>query len=280
MILDGKLISKKRKEQLKNEVIELIDKYHIVPKLAIIMVGNNPASEIYVRNKIKAASFCHMEAELVKLDESILMPELLAIIDRLNKDDTIHGIIAQLPLPKHLNEQNCFNLIPVEKDVDGLSNNSLGLLAQGKELFLPATVLGIIKLLERYNIDVVSKKILIIGKSQIVGKPLALKLLNMGATVTVAHSKTKNLNKMIKNYEIVCVAIGKPEFFKAKYFRKGQTIIDAGYNKGNIGDVDQSAYKKASFYTPVPGGVGPMTVASLLYQTSIAIDKINKNNYK
>lgn len=274
--LDGKLFSKEIFEDLKIK----FEKKSINQKLAIVLVGNNPESITYCNLKEKKCKEINLPCKIFHFNEDISQENLESEINKIANDSTFVGMMIQHPIPKHLNEQNCFNLIPVEKDVDGLSNNSLGLLAQGKELFLPATVLGIIKLLERYNIDVVSKKILIIGKSQIVGKPLALKLLNMGATVTVAHSKTKNLNKMIKNYEIVCVAIGKPEFFKAKYFRKGQTIIDAGYNKGNIGDVDQSAYKKASFYTPVPGGVGPMTVASLLYQTSIAIDKINKNNYK
>lgn len=274
--LDGKLFSKEIFEDLKIK----FEKKSINQKLAIVLVGNNPESITYCNLKEKKCKEINLPCKIFYFNEDISQENLESEINKIANDSTFVGMMIQHPIPKHLNEQNCFNLIPVEKDVDGLSNNSLGLLAQGKELFLPATVLGIIKLLERYNIDVVSKKILIIGKSQIVGKPLALKLLNMGATVTVAHSKTKNLNKMIKNYEIVCVAIGKPEFFKAKYFRKGQTIIDAGYNKGNIGDVDQSAYKKASFYTPVPGGVGPMTVASLLYQTSIAIDKINKNNYK
>ncbi|MGN1222769.1 MAG: bifunctional 5,10-methylenetetrahydrofolate dehydrogenase/5,10-methenyltetrahydrofolate cyclohydrolase [Christensenellales bacterium] len=274
--LDGKLFSKEIFEDLKIK----FEKKSITQKLAIVLVGNNPESITYCNLKEKKCKEINLPCKIFHFNEDISQENLEIEINKIANDSTFVGMMIQHPIPKHLNEQNCFNLIPVEKDVDGLSNNSLGLLAQGKELFLPATVLGIIKLLEKYNIDVVSKKILIIGKSQIIGKPLALKLLNMGATVTVAHSKTKNLNKMIKNYEIVCVAIGKPEFFKAKYFRKGQIIIDAGYNKGNIGDVDQSAYKKASFFAPVPGGVGPMTVASLLYQTSIAIDKINKNNYK
>ena len=197
--LDGKLFSKEIFEDLKIK----FEKKSINQKLAIVLVGNNPESITYCNLKEKKCKEINLPCKIFHFNEDISQENLEIEINKIANDSTFVGMMIQHPIPKHLNEQNCFNLIPVEKDVDGLSNNSLGLLAQGKELFLPATVLGIIKLLERYNIDVVSKKILIIGKSQIVGKPLALKLLNMGATVTVAHSKTKNLNKMIKNYEIV-----------------------------------------------------------------------------
>ena len=184
--------------------------------------------------------------------------------------------MIQHPIPKKFDEQKCFNLIPPEKDVDGLSATSFGLIAQDRQMFVPATALGIMKLLETYNINLVGEKVLMIGKSQIVGLPLSVMLMKAGATVTVAHSKTKNLDEMVKDFKIVIVAIGKPELVKAEWFTEGQIIVDAGYNEGNVGDVDHLAYEKASYYTPVPGGVGPMTIASLLSQTADAIDKMSK----
>ena len=171
--------------------------------------------------------------------------------------------------------QKCFNLIPASKDVDGLSAESFGLLAQSRQMFVPATPCGIMKLFEKYNINLVGEEVLMIGKSQIVGLPLSVMLMKAGATVTVAHSRTKNLSSIIKNYKIVIVAIGKAEFIKSEWFTDGQIIIDAGYNEGNVGDVDHLAYEKAEYYTPVPGGVGPMTIASLMSQTATAIDNMS-----
>ncbi|MGM9899614.1 MAG: bifunctional 5,10-methylenetetrahydrofolate dehydrogenase/5,10-methenyltetrahydrofolate cyclohydrolase [Bacilli bacterium] len=281
MILDGKLISKKRKEQLKNEVIELIDKYHIVPKLAIIMVGNNPASEIYVRNKIKAASFCHMEAELVKLDESILMPELLAIIDRLNKDDTIHGIIAQLPLPKHLNEQLVIDSICEAKDIDGFGVRNKGRLFCGLPCLASATPSGIITLLEEYNINVSGMNAVVVGRSNIVGKPMAMLLLNKNATVTIAHSKTKDLKDVTSKADLLVVAIGKPKFITKDMVKPGAIVIDVGINRIEdhiYGDVDfDNVAPIVDYITPVPGGVGPLTIVTLLENTKKAYLNILNN---
>lgn len=278
MILDGKLISKKRKDQLKEEVIKLIDIYNVVPKLAIIMVGNNSASEIYVRNKIKAATYCHMEAELIKVEENITMDELLNIIERLNNDSSVHGIIAQLPLPKHLNEQIIIDSISEEKDIDGFGIRNKGRLFCGLDGFVPATPTGIMTLLNEYNIDITGKEAVVVGRSNIVGKPMAMLLLNKNATVTIAHSKTKNLKEVTKRADILVVAIGKAGFITQDMVKPGSVIIDVGINRldGHIyGDVDfENVSKIVNYITPVPGGVGPLTIVTLLENTKKAYEML------
>lgn len=272
IILDGKQTSKDIVEQIKLKFEETpTDK-----KLAIISIGDDYGSAVYCNMKKKKCEYAHIGCEVFHYDESVAEEEVVSKVQELANDDSFAGIMIQHPLPKKFDEQKLFNMIPASKDVDGLSAESFGLIAQGRQLFAPATALGIMKLFESYNINLVGEEVLMIGKSQIVGLPLAVMLMKAGATVTVAHSRTRNLPDMIKNFKIVIVAIGKAEFVKAEWFTEGQIIVDSGYNDGNVGDVDHLAYEKASYYTPVPGGVGPMTIASLLSQTATAIDNMQK----
>ena len=273
IILDGKTTSKNIIEDLKAK----FEKEPTDKRLAIVSAGDDYGSAVYCNMKKKKAEYIGIGCDVFHFDETVTQEELETKVRELNADDTYAGIMIQHPLPKSINEQACFNLISPEKDVDGLSATSFGYIVQDRQLFAPATALGIMKLLKAYDINLVGEEVLMIGKSQIVGLPLAVMLMKAGATVTVAHSRTKDLAGMVKNYKIVIVAIGKPELVKAEWFTEGQIIVDAGYNEGNIGDVDHLAYEKASYYTPVPGGVGPMTIASLMSQTAEAID-IMKNN--
>lgn len=268
IILDGKATSQEIIESLKAK----FDENPTNKKLAIISVGDDYGSKVYCNMKKKKSEYVGIGCEVFHFEEDATSEEIEEKVKSLASDDNFAGIMIQHPLPKHIDEQKCFNLIPATKDVDGLSAESFGLLAQGRQIFVPATPYGIMKLFEKYNINLVGEEVLVVGKSQIVGLPLSVMIMKSGATVTVAHSRTKNLDQMIKNFKIVIVAIGKPELIKADWFGEGQIIIDAGYNAGNVGDVDHLAYEKASYYTPVPGGVGPMTIASLLLQTSKAIE--------
>ena len=271
IILDGKQTSKEIIDELKLKFEnEPTDK-----KLAIISVGDDYGSAVYCNMKKKKAEYIGIGCEVFHFEEGVTQEEVESKVKTLAEDDSFAGIMIQHPLPKYIDEQACFNLIPAEKDVDGLSATSFGLIAQSRQLFAPATALGIMKLFEKYNINLVGEEVLMIGKSQIVGLPLSVMLMKAGATVTVAHSRTKDLAGMIKKFKIVIVAIGKAEFIKADWFGKNQIIIDAGYNEGNVGDVDHLAYEKSEYYTPVPGGVGPMTIASLMTQTAAAIDLMN-----
>ena len=272
IILDGKQTSKDVIESLK----EKFAKNPTDKKLAIISVGDDYGSAVYCNMKRKKCEYVGIGCEVFHFENDATQQDVENKVRELAADDSFAGIMIQHPLPKQFDEQKCFNLIPAEKDVDGLSAESFGLIAQGRPIFVPATALGIMTLLEKYNIDLVGTEVLMIGKSQIVGLPLAVMLMKAGATVTVAHSRTKNLSDMVKNFKVVIVAIGKPELVKAEWFAEGQVIVDAGYNDGNVGDVDHLAYEKASYYTPVPGGVGPMTIASLMSQTATAIDNLEK----
>ena len=272
IILDGKQTSKDIIEALK----EKFEKEPTDKKLAIVSVGDDYGSAVYCNMKKKKAEYIGIGCEVFHFENDVTQEEVENKIKELAEDDSFAGIMVQHPLPKNIDEQRCFNLIPASKDVDGLSAESFGLIAQSRQMFAPATALGIMKFFEAYNINLVGEEVLMIGKSQIVGLPLSVMLMKAGATVTVAHSRTRNLSDMIKNYKIVIVAIGKPELVKADWFTEGQIIVDAGYNEGNVGDVDHLAYEKASYYTPVPGGVGPMTIASLMSQTAEAIDNMKK----
>lgn len=280
IILDGKQTSKKIKENIKLEVTKLIELTNATPTLAIVQVGNNPASQIYVRNKIKAASFCNIQTKHIHLEETITTSELLSIIDELNNDKSINGIIAQLPLPKHINEDIIINHIKEEKDVDGFSINCKGKLLSNIETFTPATPTGIMTLLKEYNIQIEGKTACVVGRSNIVGKPMALLLLNSNATVTIAHSKTKNLEEITKNADILVVAVGKAHFIKADMVKEGAVVVDVGINRIDdkvYGDVDfEQVSLKASYITPVPGGVGPLTIVTLLQNTVKAFK--NQNN--
>jgi len=263
-IINGKEIAKEVRENLKKEIAD----NKLNPGLAIIMVGNNPASEIYVRNKRKACVEVGIKEKLYQYNSDVSEDEIINTIIKLNNDKNINGIMVQSPLPNHLDEDKIMNYIVPEKDVDGFGISSLGYLASNEEKFISATPYGIIKLLEHEKIDVASKNVVIIGRSKIVGRPLALALLNRDATVTIAHSRTKNLKEISKTADILVVAIGKPNFINNDYIKDGAVVIDVGINRIDgkvVGDVDfESCSKNASYITPVPGGVGPMTIAMLL----------------
>ena len=280
MLLDGKETAKQIKIELKEKIKTLKETYNKVPTIAIVLVGNNPASEIYVRNKIKAASFVGMNHQLVKLDEFITMEELLNEVERLNNDQDVSGIIVQLPLPNHLDEQIVINHINNEKDADGFGLLNKGKLFSGLPCLRPATPLGVMYLLEKYNIELEGKRAVVIGRSNIVGKPMALMLLEKNATVTIAHSRTKNLKELTKEADVLVVAIGKAKFVTEDMVKEGAVIVDVGINRIDgvlYGDVDfENVEKKASYITPVPGGVGPLTIAMLLLNTVTAFIEQNK----
>ncbi len=278
MLLDGKAYSQKLKEELKKEVEALTNETGITPGLAIVCTNYAEASKIYVKNKLKAAKYCNIFASLIEVSLDISENDLIALIEKLNKDEKYHGIIVQLPLPPHINEQRIINAIDEKKDVDGFGICNKGKLFCGMPTINSATPQGIIKLLEEYNIEIASKHAVVVGRSNIVGKPMALMLLNKNATVTICHSKTKNLKSITSKADILVVAIGKANFITKDMVKKHAVVIDVGTNKvGNklCGDVDfKKVAKKCSYITPVPGGVGPLTVVSLLENTVIAYKKI------
>ena len=280
ILLDGKKLSLKLKDELKLKTKEYIDIYNIIPKLVIIMVGNNPASQIYVRNKIKSATYCGIKAELINLEESITNEELINVVEKLNIDNSVHGIIVQLPLPKHINEEMIINTVKAEKDVDGFGIINKGKLFSGINCLVSATPSGIMKLLKEYNIDLTGKNAVVIGRSNIVGKPMSMLLLNANATVTITHSKTKNLSEITKNADIIVAAVGKANFVTSDMVKEGVVIIDVGINRIDdkiYGDVDfENVKEKASYITPVPGGVGPLTIVSLLENTLKTYEEIVK----
>jgi len=268
MILNGKELSNIIKNDLKKEVSHLKTVYSFNYKLATILVGDNLSSKTYVKMKEKACREIGLDFTLVNMSENSTTEEVLKTIDELNKNKEVCGILLQHPVPKHIDETKCFNAILEEKDVDGVNTNNLGKLFINLPCFAPATPLGIMLLLEHYSIDLEGKRAVVVGRSQILGKPVASMLLNKNATVTVTHSKTTNLPELLKTADIVVACLGKPHFIKTNSLKKGVIIIDAGYNEGNIGDVDiENINEIASYYTPVPGGVGPMTIAALLVQT-------------
>ena len=268
IIIDGKEVAKKTREKLKNEVKELKE-HGIIPKLTVIMVGDNPASKVYVRNKSKACNEVGVEYEEFFLDSSISQKELLDLIKKLNDDKTVNGILLQSPIPKHLDINEAFRTIDYRKDVDGFHPMNVGKLVLGQDTFVSCTPYGIMRLFEEYNIDLCGKNVVILGRSNIVGKPLVQCCLNNNATVTICHSKTKDIKEVTKNADVLVVAIGKPHFLEADMVKDGAIIIDVGINRLDtgkiVGDVDfENVSKKASYITPVPGGVGPMTIAMLL----------------
>lgn len=274
LILNGKEVSKQIEEQLKEKVAYLKEKSGKNATLATIIVGNNPASQTYVRMKGNACERIGINSLKVELDENTSTEELVSVIEKLNKDENIDGILLQHPVPRQIDERKCFNFIDPRKDVDGVTSAGFGAMAMGEDAYVSATPFGIIKLLEHYNIELEGKKAVVIGRSAILGKPIAMLLLNKNATVTIAHSKTKDLEKHVKEADIVVACVGKPKFVKKEWLKEGVVIVDAGYNPGNVGDVDlENAKELASAYTPVPGGVGPMTIVSLIYQTVQSFEK-------
>ena len=267
-IIDGKLISQQIKDELKKEVAKLKEE-GITPCLAVIQVGNDPASSVYVNNKKKACAYIGMESLSYEVEESITQNELLALIDELNQNKKVHGILVQLPLPKHIDENAIIQAITPTKDVDGFHPETVGNMCIGTKGFLPCTPAGVIQLLKRSNIDIAGKECIVVGRSNIVGKPMALLLLRENGTVTITHSRTKDLKEVTNRADILVVAIGKPKFITSEYVKEGAVVIDVGIHRDEnnklCGDVDyDDVVDKVSAITPVPGGVGPMTIAMLM----------------
>ncbi len=267
-IIDGKLISQQIKDELKEKVAELkADGKEIC--LAVIQVGNDPASTVYVGNKKKACEYIGIKSLAYEIPEETTEEELLGIIDKLNKDDSVHGILVQLPVPKHINEEKIINAISPSKDVDGFHPASVGALSIGQKGFVSCTPAGVIQLLKRSNIEISGKECVVIGRSNIVGKPMSMLLLRENGTVTICHSRTKDLKEVCKRADILVVAIGKPCMIDASYVKEGATVIDVGIHRDEnnklCGDVDYASVEPiAGAITPVPGGVGPMTIAMLM----------------
>ena len=273
-ILDGKAVSLKVKESVKVRADEL-KKFGVEPTLAVVLVGEDKASQTYVRAKEKACNEYGIKSVAHRLSENTTQNELLALINVLNLDDSIHGILVQLPLPKHIDTNVVLAAIDPRKDVDGFHAVNVGKLVSGLDGFVPCTPLGVMEILKEYGIDVAGLNAVVIGRSNIVGKPMANLLLNASATVTVTHSKTKNLKEICKNADLIVAAIGKPFFLKADMVKDGAVVIDVGINRLDdgtlVGDVDfDEVAPKCSYITPVPGGVGPMTIAMLLNNTILA----------
>jgi methylenetetrahydrofolate dehydrogenase (NADP+)/methenyltetrahydrofolate cyclohydrolase len=244
------------------------------PILATLLVGDDPASATYVRMKGNACKRVGMESLKIALPQTTTTEELLREIDRLNDDTAVHGILLQHPVPKQIDERRCFNRILVEKDVDGVTALGFGQMAMGEPAYGSATPAGIMRLLRHYRIELEGRNAVVVGRSPILGKPLAMMLLNAHATVTICHSKTKGLPDIVGRADLVAGAVGRPEFIKGAWIREGAVVVDAGYHPGNVGDVELSAViDKCSAYTPVPGGVGPMTIATLIAQTVEAAEK-------
>ncbi len=268
ILLDGKSLSKEIEKELKERVENLFKKTGNTPVLATILVGNDPSSEIYVKMKGNACGRVGMKSLKVHLPENTTTDELLKEIEKLNQEDSICGILLQHPVPKQINERLCFDKIAIEKDVDGVTCLGFGKMTMGEKAFGSATPAGIMKLIEHYNLPIEGKQAVVIGRSPILGKPIAMMLLNKNATVTICHSRTKNLSEIVKQADIVVGAVGIPEFIKSDWIKDNAIVIDAGYHKGGVGDIEINKIIDRSFaYTPVPGGVGPMTIATLMYQT-------------
>ena len=273
-ILDGKAVSLKVKESVKVRADEL-KKFGVEPTLAVVLVGEDKASQTYVRAKEKACNEYGIKSVAHRLSENTTQNELLALINVLNLDDSIHGILVQLPLPKHIDTNVVLAAIDPRKDVDGFHAVNVGKLVSGLDGFVPCTPLGVMEILKEYGIDVAGLNAVVIGRSNIVGKPMANLLLNASATVTVTHSKTKNLKEICKNADLIVAAIGRPFFLKADMIKDGAVVVDVGINRLDdgrlVGDVDfDEVAPKCSYITPVPGGVGPMTIAMLLNNTILA----------
>ena len=276
-IIDGKAISKEIKDEVK-EAVSGLKKQGITVSLAVIQVGNDPASGVYVGNKKKACAYCGIESVSYELAEETTQDELLTLIEKLNKDEKINGILVQLPLPKHMDEDAVIKAIAPIKDVDGFHPQSVGALCIGQPGFVSCTPAGIIELLKRSNIEIAGKECVVIGRSNIVGKPMAILLLRENGTVTITHSRTKDLKEVTKRADILVVAIGKPKMITREYVKEGAVVIDVGIHRNEnnklCGDVDfDDVAPVCSAITPVPGGVGPMTIAMLMKNclTSVAL---------
>ena len=274
--INGREVAKNWKDKIAKQVSELT----VQPHLAVVLVGDNPASQVYVRNKEKACAQTGIRSTVIRLKEDCTQVELENVVRSLNTDDSIHGILVQLPLPTHINEADILALINPQKDVDGFHAMNSGRLMNGQKGFVPCTPLGIMKLLEAYKIPLEGKHAVIVGRSNIVGKPIAMLLLAQNTTVTICHSKTRNLEEFTRQADILVAAVGKANFITPEMVKAGAVVVDVGINRVNgqiVGDVDARVNEIASYITPVPGGVGQMTIAMLLSNTVDAERNLNKN---
>ncbi|MFP6162024.1 bifunctional methylenetetrahydrofolate dehydrogenase/methenyltetrahydrofolate cyclohydrolase FolD [Helicobacter pylori] len=284
VLLDGQALAYDIEKDLKNKIQTITAQTHKSPKLAVILVGKDPASITYVNMKIKACERVGMDFDLKTLQEDVTEAELLSLIKDYNTDQNISGVLVQLPLPRHIDTKMILEAIDPSKDVDGFHPLNIGKLCTQKESFLPATPMGVMRLLKHYHIGIKGKDVAIIGASNIIGKPLSMLMLNAGASVSVCHILTKDISFYTQNADIVCVGVGKPDLIKASMLKKGAVVVDIGINHLNdgriVGDVDfTNAQKVAGFITPVPKGVGPMTIVSLLENTLIAFEKQQRKGF-
>ena len=283
-IIEGKKIAQGLKAEIKDAVGILAVKHNIKPCLFVVIVGDDPASHVYVNNKIKTCTELNIDSRVVRLPVTVAEPELTDLIKSLNQDQSVNGILVQLPLPRHIDENAVIEAIKSDKDVDGFTHVNTAKLANGNATLIPCTPMGCMKLIQAVNHDISGKRVLVIGRSNIVGKPVAMLMLNANATVTIAHSKTKNLDNECKNADIIIVAVGSPKFIKGEWVNNNSTVIDVGINRVDgkiVGDVDTINFKEREIYfTPVPGGVGPMTIACLMRNTFIATCMQNGVNYR
>jgi methylenetetrahydrofolate dehydrogenase (NADP+)/methenyltetrahydrofolate cyclohydrolase len=275
LVLDGKAYAKELEAELTTRVQALKEKTGEEPPiLATILVGADPASATYVRMKGNACRRVGMESLSIALSEETTTQQLLTAIDDLNANPRVRGILLQHPVPKQIDERSCFDRIAIEKDVDGVTSHGFGRMAMDEPAYGSATPAGIMRLLKRYGIEIAGKEAVVVGRSPILGKPMAMMLLGSNATVTICHSRTKNLRDVVSRAEILVGAVGKPEFIKADWIRDGAVIVDAGYHPGGVGDIELApVIERCAAYTPVPGGVGPMTIATLIAQTVEAAEK-------
>ncbi len=284
VLLDGQALAYDIEKDLKNKIQIITAQTHKSPKLAVILVGKDPASITYVNMKIKACERVGMDFDLKTLQENITEAKLLSLIKDYNTDQNISGVLVQLPLPRHIDTKMILEAIDPNKDVDGFHPLNIGKLCTQKESFLPATPMGVMRLLKHYHIEIKGKDVAVIGASNIIGKPLSMLMLNAGASVSVCHILTKDISFYTQNADIVCVGVGKPDLVKASMLKKGAVVVDIGINHLNdgriVGDVDfTNAQKVAGFITPVPKGVGPMTIVSLLENTLIAFEKQQRKGF-
>lgn len=275
LILNGKALATEIEAELSARVQKLVEKTGRTPVLATILVGDNPASVTYVTMKGKACRRVGLEPRRVEMPAETTTEELLAQIEALNQDPDVCGILLQHPVPRHIDEARCFNAIAPVKDVDGVNVASFGAVTMKQEGYRSATPGGIIRILKHYGIALAGKEVVVIGRSPILGKPVAMLLLNEDATVTIAHSRTENLPEIVRRADVIVAAVGKPRFVQADWVKEGTVLVDAGYNAGNVGDIDlENCIAKSSAYTPVPGGVGPMTICTLMEQSVMAAEKM------
>ena len=274
VVLDGKLLSQSSEQDLVKRVQLIKEKTGTIPTLATILVGQDPASTTYVRMKGNACERIGMDSLKVELPSATSTSQLLKEIFRLNQDSAVHGILLQHPVPEQINERECFDAIALEKDVDGVTCLGFGNMSMGEAAYGSCTPVGIMRLLKHYDIEISGKHAVVVGRSPILGKPMAMMLLNENATVTICHSKTQGLDKHVQKADILVGAVGIPKFIKSDWIKEDSVVIDAGYHPEKCGDIDLDQVEgKCSAYTPVPGGVGPMTINTLLMQTVEACEK-------